>query len=294
LKGTDSRILFIVSTLTSALTFLAPVHALDVPALKGRVVDLAHVLPVSTVNSLSARMADHEASTSNQAAVLILPSLDGEPLEEFSHRVATAWKLGQKGTDNGVLLLVALQERKVRIEVGYGLEGTLTDIRSAHIIRHDIVPRFRAGDFPGGVSAGVDAILRTIEGTYQASDQPSSHREEDAVGQIALAVIIGVVAGLSLMGIHRAVGVVIGAGLSVLLASWVIPAVIAAGVTLALLLALSAVGAGGRGRRHGGMDDWVRYSSRGGGWGGGTFGGLGGGFSGGGGSFGGGGASGNW
>jgi len=280
--------------LAATLTLVSQVLALDVPALKGRVVDLAHVLPSSTVDSLSARMADHETKTSNQAAVLILPSLAGEPLEEFSHRVATAWKLGQKGTDNGVLLLVALQERKVRIEVGYGLEGTLTDVRSAHIIRNEIVPRFRAGDFPGGVSAGVEAILRTIEGTYQASDQPSSHREEDAVGQIAVAVIIGVMAGLSLMGIHRAVGVVAGAGLSVSLASWAVPALIAAGVTLVLLLALSATGVGGRGIRHRGMDDWVRYSSRGGGWGGGTFGGMGGGFSGGGGSFGGGGASGNW
>jgi len=290
-QGVVSSVI-LVSALTSALASQA--LALDIPALKGRVVDLAHVLPASTVDSLSARMADHETNTSNQAAVLILPSLAGEPLEEFSHRVATAWKLGQKGTDNGVLLLVALQERKVRIEVGYGLEGALTDARSAHIIRNEIVPRFRASDFPGGVSAGVDAILRTIEGTYQASDQPSSHHEEDVVGQIALAVIIGVLAGVSLMVIHRVVGVVTGAGLSALLASWVLPALIAAGVTLALLLALSATGAGGRGVRHGRMDDWVRYSSRGGGWGGGTFGSIGGGFSGGGGSFGGGGASGNW
>jgi len=288
------RILFVVSALTSALTFLAPVHALDVPALKGRVVDLAHVLPASTVDALSARMAEHETKTSNQAAVLILPSLAGEPLEEFSHRVATTWKLGRKGTDNGVLLLVAMQERKVRIEVGYGLEGTLTDARSAQIIRNDMVPRFRAGDVPGGVSAGVDAILQTIEGTYQASNEPPLHREEDVMGQIAMAVIIGVMAGLSLMGIHRAVGAVAGAGLSVLLASWVVPALISAGVTLVLLLALSAAGAGRRGMRYRGMDDGVWYSSRGGGWGGGTFGGVGGGFSGGGGSFGGGGASGNW
>ena len=292
-QGVVSSVIF-VSVFTSALTFLAPAHALDIPALKGRVVDLAHVLPASTVGSLSVRMADHETGTSNQVAVLILPSLAGEPLEEFSHRVATAWKLGQKGTDNGVLLLVALQERKVRIEVGYGLEGALTDVLAARIIRNEIVPRFRAGDFPGGVTVGVDAILRTIEGTYQASDHPSSRHEEDAVGQVALAVIIGMLAGLSLMGIHRAVGVVTGAGLSALLASWVMPALIAAGVTLVLLLALSATGAGGRGIRHGRMDDWVRYSSRGGGWGGGTFGGMGGGFSGGGGSFGGGGASGSW
>jgi len=288
------RILFVVSALTSVLTFLAPVHALDVPALSGRIVDLAHVLPASTVNVLSDRMAAHEAATSNQVAVLILPSLAGESLEEFSHRVATEWKLGQKGTDNGVLLLVAMQERKVRIEVGYGLEGDLTDARSAHIIRNDIVPRFRAGDFPAGVSAGVEAVLRTIEGTYQASDQPPPHREGGAMGQILIAVMIGVLVGWGLMGIHRSVGAMVGASLSMLLAPWLMPAMIASGVTLLLLVALSATGSGG-GRRYRGMDDGVWYSSRSGGWGGGTFGGGGGGgFSGGGGGFGGGGASGNW
>lgn len=282
----------VIMALTSALA--SQVSALDVPALTGRVVDLAHVLPDSTVNALSSRMAEHETKTSNQAAVLILPSLAGEPLEEFSHRVATRWKLGQKGTDNGVLLLVAMQERKVRIEVGYGLEGVLTDARSAQIIRNDIVPRFRAGDFPGGVSAGVEAILRTIEGTYQVFDRPPPPRENDVLGQIGIAVIIGVVAGLSLMGIHRVVGAVAGAGLSVLLAPWLVPALMAAAVTFLLLVALSAGGAGGGWRRYRGMDDGVWYSSRAGGWGGGTFGGAGGGFSGGGGSFGGGGASGNW
>src|SRR5206468_11044657 len=120
--------------------------------------------------ALTRDLEAHEMKTSNQVAVLILPSLEGEPLESFSHRVGTTWKLGQKGTDNGVLLLLALRERKVRIEVGYGLEGTLTDLRSAHIIRNDIVPRFRAGDLPGGIAAGVHAILGTIEGTYTATE----------------------------------------------------------------------------------------------------------------------------
>src|SRR6185312_11090463 len=108
--------------------------ALDVPPLTGRVVDLAHVLPAQDTQQLSDQLKVHEENTGNQVAVLILPSLEGEPLEEFSHRVATAWKLGRKGTDNGALLLVAIKERKVRIEVGYGLEGVLTDARSAQII----------------------------------------------------------------------------------------------------------------------------------------------------------------
>lgn len=278
----------------STVTVVSLASALDVPALSGRVGDPAHVLPASTVESLSAQLAAHETKTSNQVAVLILPSLEGEPLEEFSHRVATAWKLGQKGTDNGVLLLVAIQERKIRIEVGYGLEGVLTDARSAQIIRNDIVPRFRGGDLPGGVTAGVDAIVRTIEGTYQASGRTASEQGNDAMGQIVVAVIVGTVVGLSLMGIHRFLGPVAGTGLSMLLAPWLVPAVITGGITLLLLLFMSAVGAGTRAGRYRGLEDGIWYSSRSGGWGGGAVGGIGGGFSGGGGSFGGGGASGSW
>ena len=100
--------------------------------------------------------------------MLIVPSLEGEPLFDLSHRVATTWNLGRKGTDNGALLLIAIKDRKVRVEVGYGLEGVLTDARSAQIIRNEIVPRFRTGDFSGGITAGVQAILKTIEGTYNA------------------------------------------------------------------------------------------------------------------------------
>lgn len=280
-------------TLTSALAFTVLAYALDVPSLTGRVVDLAHVLPNSTVESLTSQLAAHEAQSSNQVAVLIVPSLEGESLEEFSHRVATTWKLGQKGTDNGVLLLVAIGERKVRIEVGYGLEGVLTDARSAQIVRNEIVPRFRAGDMPGGVTGGVDAIVKTIEGSYRASEKAVPQPESDIIGQVVVAVIVGLVVGLALMNIHRFVGPIAGAGLSTLLAPWLVPALIASGITLLFLLMVGASGSGGRTTRYRGMDDWVWYSSRGGGWGGGSFGG-GGGFSGGGGDFGGGGASGNW
>ena len=290
-KQTFSFALACVLSLASALTALS--FALDVPPLTGRVVDLAHVLPPNTVESLTARLKAHEETTSNQVTVLVLPSLEEEPLESFSHRVATTWKLGQKGTDNGVLLLVAMKERKIRIEVGYGLEGTLSDARSAQIIRHEIIPRLRAGDVPGGVAAGVDAILKTIEGTYQASDKTAPGLDSDAMGQVVVAVIVGLVVGLGLMSVHRLLGPVAGTGLSVLLAPWLVPALITGGVTLLLLTLISAasVGGGGRGRYRG--DDWIWYSSRSGGWGGGSIG-SGGGFSGGGGGFGGGGASGNW
>ncbi len=288
-----SRLVFCCYLAAATFSSAISAAALDVPQLTGRVVDLAHSLPSSTVESLTARLSAHEAQSSNQAAVLIVPSLEGDSLEEFSHRVATTWKLGQKGTDNGVLLLVAIGERKVRIEVGYGLEGVLTDARSAQIIRNEIVPRFRTGDIPGGVTEGISAILKTIEGTYQAPEQPVSQPETDVLGQVVVAVIVGLVVGLMFMNIHKFVGPVAGAGISTLLAPWLVPALVASAATLFLLLVIGASGTGGRNTRSRGMDDWIWYSSRGGGWGGGSFGG-GGGFSGGGGDFGGGGASGNW
>lgn len=271
------------------------VSALDVPPLTGRVVDRAGVLPVHDSEALTDQLKAHEDKTGNQVAVLILPSLDGEPLEEYSHRVATTWKLGQRGTDNGVLLLIALKERKLRIEVGYGLEGTLTDLRSSRIIRQEIVPRFKAGDIPGGVRAGTDAILKTIEGTYQADEEPR-HRPppvEGTLHYVVIGIIVGVLAGLILsQGLRRA-RALLGAVLSFMVAQaasfpW---GLIAAGVTAVLLW--SVLSAGGSRRRPGRFDDWTWYSSGGGGWsGGGSFGN--GGFSGGGGDFGGGGASGDW
>ena len=276
------------------VTSVSPVSALDVPLLTGRVVDLAHVLPSSTAESLTARLTALEGQSNNQVAVLTIPSLEGESVEEFSHRVATTWKLGRKGTDNGVLLLVAIKERKVRIEVGYGLEGVLTDVRSAQIIRNEIVPRFRTGDMSGGVLAGTNAIVKTIEGTYQASEHsPPQRQESTVVEQVVVAVIVGLFVGLLFTHVHRFIGPVAGACVSTHLAPWMVPALLATGVTALLLLLIGAAGRGGRAAGSRGMDDWIWYSSRGGGWGGGSFGG-GGGFSGGGGDFGGGGASGNW
>jgi uncharacterized protein len=272
------------------------VFALDVPPLTGRVVDLSHALSANEADSLAAILKAHEDQTGNQVAVLILPSLEGESLEEYSHRVATTWKLGKKGTDNGALLLIVLKERKLRIEVGYGLEDTLTDLRSAHIIRNEIVPRFRSGDIPGGVQAGVDAILKTIEGTYQAQDQPSTHsgrgQGTSAIQYVFIGIVVGFLAGVVLSQGLRRTRAFFGSVLAYLVAQSASNALgmVAAGITALLLwLVLRANRGGGhRGTR----DDWTWYSSRGGGWSGGSF--DSGGFSGGGGDFGGGGASGDW
>lgn len=276
------------------LLWAASAWAIAIPALTGRVVDLAHVLPAGVIETLTAQLKAHEDTTGNQVVVLVLPSLEGEPLEALSHRVATMWKLGQKGTDNGVLLLVAMKERKIRLEVGYGLEGALTDARSAQIIRNEIVPRFRSGDLPGGVAAGVDAVLKTIQGTYQSSERAAPALNNDVVGQVVVAMMVGLLVGLGLTNINRVLGPVAGSGLSVLLAPWLTPALITGGMTLLLLSLISAAGSGARGGGRRGVGDWIWYSSRSGGWGGGSFDSGGGGFSGGGGDFGGGGASGDW
>jgi uncharacterized protein len=295
-KQTVSFILICVVSLASAFTSLS--FALDVPPLTGRVVDLAQVLPATVATSLARDLEAHEAKTSNQVAVLTLPSLEGEPLESFSHRVATTWKLGQKGTENGVLLLIALRERKVRIEVGYGLEGTLTDLRSAHIIRQEIVPRFRSGDLSGGIVAGTQAILDTIEGTYKADEMLPGHarsgQEPTAFEYVIIGIVVGTLAGIVLSHGLQSVRALLGSLLAFLVAQFasVILGLAAAGVT-AFILWLLLQANRGRGQGGGWGDSMV--IGPGGGFGG-SFGGGGGGggFSGGGGDFGGGGASGGW
>ena len=160
------------------LTALPAMAALNLPPLTGRVVDLANVLSPATEAALTEQLAAHEQRTSNQLVVATVPSLQGYDIERFAVELFRAWGLGQKDRNNGVLLLVAPNEREVRIEVGYGLEGTLTDALSADIIQNRILPRFRAGDIPGGIAGGVDAILAVIEGTYQPIATPPSGSDQ--------------------------------------------------------------------------------------------------------------------
>lgn len=282
----------------SILLLAASAWALDIPPLTGRVVDRAHILSPTTLSELDAVLLAHESKTSNQVVVLTLPSLEGHPLEDFSHQVATAWALGKKGTDNGVLFLIAIQEKKLRIEVGYGLEGTLTDAKSSQIIRHEVVPRFRTGDFSGGVVAGTHAILATIEGTYTNSSPPlnTSTPQLGLWGTFGLAVAIGTFIGLFLGAGRRINGSIIGGIIAFLVG---IPAafwVAAFAGAAALFLVNLFVRTGGPSSRNPFAHDsglgWPvggRIGSSGG-----LGGGFGGGFGGGGGGFGGGGASGGW
>lgn len=159
----------LVLLLAGALAGAAsPAAAKEVPYLSGRVVDEAGLLPADRAAAIEAQLGAFERETGTQVAVLTVASLEGEVIEDYSHRVAETWALGRAGEDDGVLLLVARDDRRLRIEVGYGLEGRLTDAQSGRIIRDVITPRFREGDFPGGIGAGVDAIVGTLGGDAEA------------------------------------------------------------------------------------------------------------------------------
>ena len=149
-------------------TTATPARALDVPFLSGRVVDLAGLLPDADRQRIDDKLAALEQRTSAQIAVLTVPSLEGEPLEDYSMRVASTWKLGQADKDSGVLFLVARDDRKMRIEVGYGLESDLTDLLTGRILDNVVRPKFRAGDYPGGIDAAVDAMIAVVEKSPEA------------------------------------------------------------------------------------------------------------------------------
>src|ERR1700710_319035 len=143
-----------------------------VPPLSGRVVDQTATLSSGDIASLTQTLKDLETRKGSQIAVLIVPTTDLESIEQFSIRVAEAWKIGRKKIDDGALLVVAKNDRHLRIEVGYGLEGALTDATTKRIIDEDIPPKFKSGDFTGGISAGVDRMIRIIDGEKLPAPEP--------------------------------------------------------------------------------------------------------------------------
>ncbi len=205
MKGAN-RPLKLLAGVILIMSALVPVLALDVPPLGGRVNDLAGIVSPETESALTAKLAEHENASSNQIVVLTIPSLDGEILEEYSIKVAEAWKIGQKGKDNGVILLVARDDRKIRIEVGYGLEGDLTDAVCSRIIRNEMVPLFRSGDFDAGVKKGVESILGVIAGSYTPAE--SSDEESSDGVPIGMRIIFGIMFTL-VVGLFTAIGVFI-------------------------------------------------------------------------------------
>ncbi len=282
------------------LLWASGASALDVPDLKGRVNDYGNMLSSSTERQLDALLEDLEQTDSTQIVVLTIKSLEGDSLEDFSMRVAEKWKIGQKGNDNGAILLVSKNDRKLRIEVGYGLEGTLTDLTSGRIIRNVIVPYFKSGDFDAGISNGVQAMIQAVRGEFKGDAKPVRTRQKRSSGA-GLFPILVMLFIINRMGrVRRPLGGVLGGiffpiialilfgpGLLMLL---FIPLGIAGGLFLSLFggpLSMTSTHSG----RHGG-GFWMGGGGfrGGGGFGGGGFGG----FSGGGGGFGGGGSSGGW
>lgn len=138
----------------------------DVPYLTGRITDNAYLLSPETHRLLADSLRAHEMRTTNQVVILTIPAIGGESIEEYSNRVFNEWKLGQQGKDNGVLIIVVPEERRMRIEVGYGLEGILTDLTSSRIIQFVMTPKFRDGDYEGGIIDGVLAVIDILEGGY--------------------------------------------------------------------------------------------------------------------------------
>ncbi len=273
-----------------------------VPALSGRVVDTTDTLDAAQRAALEARLAAIEQRHGSQVAVLIVASTDPEPIEAYAIRVAEQWQLGRADVDDGVLLLVAMQDRRMRIEVGYGLEGAIPDAVARRIIAEQMAPRFRAGDFFGGIEAAIDSIGRAIAGEGLPPPAAQSARADGegdtdwlslllfiAFGGFVLTRVFGVLPGALIGGV--------GGGFLALQAGVSLLAGVAAGLVLFfLLLVFGAIGGIGRVGPHtyrsGVPPGFFPGGRRGGGFGGGGFGG--GGFGGGGGGFGGGGASGGW
>jgi uncharacterized protein len=233
------------------------------PPLSGRVVDQAHVLPAPVAADLDAKLAALQAKTSRQLVVVTVPSLQGYDIADYGYQLGRAWGLGQKGLNNGALLIVAPTEHKVRIEVGYGLEGVVTDALSSVILQTRVLPKFKAGDMAGGVIAGADALIEQLSLDPSTAEQRlaaaatarSASSSDQAPNPIAILFVVLFVVFMLRSMFRRG-----GGG-----ALWLAPIIFG----------------GGGGSRWGGGD-------------GGGFGGGGGGFSGGGGSFGGGGSSGSW
>jgi uncharacterized protein len=164
--------------------------AIPVPALSGRINDYGSMISAPVKAELEAKLQQFEAAESTQIVILTIPSLQGDPIENFSIRVVEAWKIGHKATDNGVLLIVSRDDHKVRIEVGYGLEGRLTDLLAGRIINDEIVPAFKANQFDTGFARGVDAIIAAVHGEYKAKPQTKGTGSKPSFTLLTLILLV--------------------------------------------------------------------------------------------------------
>ncbi len=285
------RWLGLVAAGVSLLLALSASAEVAVPPLQARITDLTGTLSASQIQNLDSRLRDFERAKGSQIAVLLLPTTQPETIEEYSIRVADAWKIGRAKTDDGVILVVAKEDRKLRIEVGRGLEGAIPDAVAKRIVSEVIAPHFKSGDFYGGIAAGTDALMKLIEGESLPAPQPRPGGGPAIDFQTIIWLFVVLVLGDAIF--KRIFGRVAGAAVSGAIVGAIVWFV--AGVLLFAVLG-GAIGffitlfAGAASRRGG----WTSGGWPGGGWSGGGGGFGGGGFGGGGGGFGGGGASGSW
>ncbi len=262
-----------------------------VPPLTGRVVDQTGTLTREQQAGLERTLQEFEARKGSQLAVLLVATTAPEPIEQYALRVGEQWKIGRKKVDDGAILVVAKDDRALRIEVGYGLEGVLNDATAKRIISEVIVPRFREGDFYVGINAGLDRMMRVIDGEplpAPAKSQPGAQGE--TFQMLPVLLILALVGGSILRAVlGRFLGAAATGG-AVGFVAWTLAGAIAVAALAGGLAFFFTLMGGGGARRYGGFPGMYGGGlGRGGGWGGG-----GGGFRGGGGSFGGGGASGRW
>jgi uncharacterized protein len=282
----------VISTAALAVAWDPPKDGLrPVPPLTSQVTDLTGTLSSSERQALETKLHDWETRTGNQLVVLMVPTTAPEPIEEYSLRVAEAWKIGKKGKDNGAIFLIAKNDKHMRIEVGYGFEGVLTDVTSRRIIAETVAPYFKQGQFAQGINAGVDRIIEVIGSGEPLPAEPARRaapRHSFDYGNLFIILLVAVpVVGTILRSMFGNIGgSAIGAGVAGVV-GWFIAGslLIAGGVAIVAFVIIIFSMFGGRG---------VGWIPGAGGFGGGGGGGGGGGFSGGGGSFGGGGASGGW
>lgn len=281
------------------LPFLsAAVAEVPVPPFTARVIDQTQTLGAGEQQALERTLAQFEARKGSQIAVLIVPTTQPETIEQYALRVVEQWQLGRKGIDDGALLLVAKNDHAVRIEVGYGLEGALSDVTASRIIREVIVPLLKHGDFGGGISAGVDRMIGVIDGeTLPPPDRRPYANEPLWQTYLPVIFVLTLAAGPLFRGLFGRVGGASATGGVVGMLMWLVSSALGLAIIAAILaflfnLLFADMNIGGRR----GWSNRGRYSGWGGGWSGGFGdGSSGGGFrGGGGGSFGGGGASGRW
>jgi uncharacterized protein len=304
---------FVASVVAAVALLAAPAHAQapawqagtdglrPVPALSARVTDLTSTLTADERARLESKLAAFEDKHGAQMAVLMVPTTQPEPVEAYALRVADAWKVGRKGRDDGVLLLVAKDDRRLRLEVGYGLEGLIPDAIAKRIVAEDVAPKFRDGRYAAGLEAGVDRVVAIVEkGELPPPEKRASQKRGGAAGLdwgtilILALVVLPAVGGVLKSVFGKLGGATVGGALAGGIVWWVIGSIAlaigaAAVAWIAILLVGGLGGLMGAGRRGGPV-----FIPTGGGWGGGGGFGGGGGWTGGGGGFGGGGASGDW